>query len=282
MRATFFAAALFLVAVPASAKPPVPPAKGDDPLAAARKGLDEVADFVYQNRSLNDVVTDLKDRLKIPVVLDTSVFQFGIDPSQPTIVTNLKQAKTRDGLKAALAGHNLKFGLVREGLFISTEEGVIARQLRQRVTVDCNETPFGTVVKQLGTDTGANVVIDPRLGDKAAKAVTLKLDEVPLETAVRLLSEVADLRAIRMSNVLFVTTGERAEKLRADADGPVQPSMATPVIFPGNPPPGFGVFGGAVALPAVPPGAAPPGIGGVDVPPPPVEKKEEKKEEKKP
>jgi hypothetical protein len=276
MRVTrlLFAVAVVLAAsVHVNAFAPVPPAKGDDPLSLARKGLDEVSDFVYQNRSLNDVVADLKDRLKIPVLLDSGIYQFGIDPSQPTITTSMKQTKTRDGLKAALAGHNLKFGLVREGLYISTEDGVISRQLRQRVTVDCNETAFGTVVKQLGTDTGANVVLDPRLGEKAAKAVTLKLDEVPLETAVRLLSEVADLRAIRMSNVLFVTTGERAEKLRADADGPVQPSTATPGIFPGNAPPGFGViggFGGAVALPA--PVAGPPAVEA-----PPVEKKEENK-----
>lgn len=265
-RLLFAVAVVVAAAAPVEASAPVPPAKGDDALSAARKGLDEVADFAYQNRSLSDVVTDLKDRLKIPVLLDPGVFQFGIDPSQPTITTNLKQAKTRDGLKAALAPFNLKFGLVREGLFISTEEGVIARQLRQRVTVDCDGAAFGAVVKQLAADTGANVVLDPRLGEKATKAVTLKLDEVPLETAVRLLSEVADLRAIRMSNVLFVTTPERAEKLRADADGPVQPSTATPGLFPGNAPPGIG-FGGAFALPAVQ--VAPP----VVVEAPPVEKK---------
>ena len=58
MRVTLWSLAVAVVltaAVPVSAFPPVPPAKGDDALAAARKGLDEVADFVYQNRSLNDV-----------------------------------------------------------------------------------------------------------------------------------------------------------------------------------------------------------------------------------
>jgi len=32
-------------------------------------------------------------------------------------------------LKAVLAPHNLRFGLVKEGVFISTEDGVTARQL---------------------------------------------------------------------------------------------------------------------------------------------------------
>ena len=45
----------------------------------------------------------------------------------------------------------------------------------------------------------------PALGEKGKKAVTLKLEDVPLETAVRLLAEVADL-PVRSSNVLFVTS----------------------------------------------------------------------------
>src|SRR5438309_2064829 len=78
-----------------------------------------------------------------------------------------------------------------------------------------------------------NVVVDPRLKDKADAKVTLKLDDVPLETAVRLLAEVAELRAVRMNNVLFVTTPERAEKLRPDADGPVPASPVNPPFLGG-------------------------------------------------
>ena len=116
-------------------------------------------------------------------------------------------------------------------------------QLRQRVSVDCDGTAFAAAAKQLAADTGANVVVDPRLGDKANKAVTLKLDDVPLETAVRLLAEVADLRAVRMSNVLFVTTPEKAKALRKDGDAPTSPSPLNP-FFPGGGVPVPGVIGG--------------------------------------
>lgn len=220
------------------------PTKPEDPMVTARKVLDEVGDMTYQDRSLTDVINDLKERVKIAITLDPGVLQFGIDPSQPTVSVSLKQVKFRDGLRAVLTPYNLRFGLVREGLFISTEDGLIAKQLRQRVNVDCDATPFATAAKQLAAETGANLVIDPRLKDKANAAVTLKLEDVPLETAVRLLAEVADLRAVRMNNVLFVTTPERAEKIRPDADGPVPASPANP-LFPGggNPPP--------VAVPAI-------------------------------
>ena len=257
-----FAVALFVAApVAVQAAAPVPaPAKADNPMTAARKALDEVGDVHYQARTLQDVITELKEKTKVPIILDNSVYQFGLDPNQPTVSVNLKQVKLREGLKNILAPYNLKFGLTAEGLFISTEEGVITRQLRQRVGVDCDGTAFNAAVKQLATETGANVVIDPRLGDKANKSVTLKLEDVPLETAIRLLSEVADLRAIRMSNVLFVTTPEKAEKLRPDADGPTAPSPINP-LFPGGVVPGAlgGLNFGAVVVPGPPcPVPAPP------------------------
>ena len=99
---------------------------------------------------------------------------------------------------------------------------------------------------------------------KANAAVTLKLEDVPLETAVRLLSEVADLRAVRMSNVLFVTTPERGgrncDRMRRSGAG-----RQRDPIFPGGlnpqPIPGIAVFGGiapAQALPVLP--APPPAV----------------------
>jgi hypothetical protein len=294
-----FAAALLattplLASTEAGGAAPVPGApnnKTENAMAAARKALDEVGDMNYQARSLTDVINDVKQKTKVPVVLDNQVFQFGLDPNQPVVTVNLKQVKLRDGLKAALAPYNLKFGLTAEGVYISTEEGVITRQLRQRVSVDCDGTTFARAARQLALDTGANVVVDPRLGKLADKPITLKLDDVPLETAIRLLAEVADLRAVRSSNVLFVTSHDKVKERGLTDDGPTNPSPLSP-FFPAvgggfNPPPG--VIGGGIFVPG---GIAPP-VPAIEVaplpdpatppaapekpaqapPPPPVEKK---------
>jgi hypothetical protein len=266
-----------VLAAPASAGAPAPaaPTKSASVLDAARKALDEVADMNYQGKSLNEVIGDLKERTKVVTILDPTVFQFGLDPNAPTVTVNLKGVKLKDGLRQALAPFNLRCGLTQDGLFISTEEGLIARQLRQRVSVDCDGTSFATAVKQLAADTGANVVLDPRLKEKANAAVTLKLDDVPLESAVRLLAEVADLGTVRMSNVLFVTTQERAEKLRPASDGPTQP-------IPGAAPPGGNIGLGAV-VPLPPGGVFAPGVIGVaPAAPPAVEAKPAPAPEKKP
>lgn len=262
-----FAAAVFAAtpAVSTAAPAPAAPAKTTSPMDSARKALDEVGDMNYQGKSLNELITDLKDKSKLTVTIDPMVYQFGLDPNQPTVTVNLKQVKLKDGLRQALAPFNLKCGLTKDGLYISTEDGLTTKQLRQRVSVDCDGTAFAAAVRQLAADTGANVVIDPRLKDKANVAVTLKLEDVPLETAVRLLSEVADLGAVRMSNVLFVTTADRAEKLRPASDGPTQPAPGNPVFpFPGGgidrpvplPPvigvPGVALPGGMGVVPAMP------------------------------
>jgi hypothetical protein len=270
-----FAAALlattpFVATVGVRAAAPVPAApksKTENAMAAARKALDEVGDMNYQSRSLTDIINDVKQKTKVPVVLDNQVFQFGLDPNQPVVTVNLKQVKLRDGLKAALAPYNLKFGLTAEGVYISTEEGVITRQLRQRVSVDCDGTTFATAMKQLALDTGANVVVDPRLGKLADKPITLKLEDVPLETAIRLLSEVADLRAVRSSNVLFVTSHDKVKERGLTDDGPTNPSPLSP-FFPMvgggfNPPPG--VIGGGIFVPG---GVAPPAVEAAPLPDP--------------
>ena len=276
LRRLFAAAVLAVTPVAAHAAPvPAAPNKPESPMTSARKALDEIGDMNYQARSLNDVIDDVKKKAKVPVVLDNSVFQFGLDPTQPMITVDLKQVKLRDGLKAALAPYNLKFGLTAEGVFISTEDGVITKQMRQRVSVDCDGTEFAVAAKQLAIDTGANVVVDPRLGDKAKKAITLKLEDVPLETAVRLLSEVADLRAVRMSNVLYVTAPDKVKEKGLHDDGPTNPSPLNP-FFPGGggvPVPGvIGGIGGGIFVPGG--GIAPPAVEAPPAqnPPPPPDK----------
>jgi len=242
-----------MLSAPLSAAPvPGKVAKADSPAIVARKALDEVGDFHYQARSLNDVIAELKDRTRVNITLDPLVMNFGLDPSLPTVNVEMKQARLRDVLKATLAPHSLRAGLVRDGLYISHEEGVTAHQLRQTVSVDCDGTPFDKAIAALITDSGANVVIDPRLKEKAAAPVVLKLDDVPMETAIRLLAEVADLRAVRMSNVMFVTTPERAKALRMDADGPLPPAQPSPGVQQLNIQNGVGGAGGVgIAVPAI-------------------------------
>jgi hypothetical protein len=91
------------------------------------------------------------------------------------------------------------------------------------------------------------------------------MEDVPLETAVRLVAEMAGLKPVKVGNVLFVTTKTLANEMRND------PDLNQPGVNPGNPampgaPWGPGMPGAPGGL--VPPGGALPGPGGIGGPVP--------------
>ena len=87
-------------------------------------------------------------------------------------------------------------------------------------------------LRQLARDTATNVIVDTRAEKDAQATVTMQLEDVPLETAVRLLSEMAGLKPVRVGNVLFVTKKDIANELRNDPDlvQPVQPGQPQPGV----------------------------------------------------
>jgi hypothetical protein len=228
---------LLLAGVIAAAGPAVatklraaqPPAeeKTAGPAAKTKAALDEVGNFAVENKTLPDTLAYLKQRGKIDFRLDsTALAAMGTDPNHTAVTFALREVKLRDALAQALAPYHLHYGVVGGQVIVSTEEVVIAKQLRQRVSIAPGS--IGSIVKQLADQTGANVVLDPRQKKFAAEAQSdLELTDVPLETAVRLAAEVAGMKAVRMGNVMFVTSEARGEKLRVDADGPTQPTVPT-------------------------------------------------------
>ena len=57
-----------------------------------------------------------------------------------------------------------------------------------------------------------------RAEKQAQTKVTLRLEDVPLETAVRLLAEMANLKPVRVGNVLFITGKDNAREMMQDPD----------------------------------------------------------------
>ncbi len=238
---------------------PVPAAKpANSPVTKARAALDKPITAKGDAKSFTETIDLFKDLTKAEIALDVGTLQMmGMDANQPVVTFNLKGAKLKDALKEAFGPFNLRYGVTATGIVVSSDEGIIARQLREVVSVAADGQSLAAVLKGLAEQTGANVVIDPRAKKLADEAVTLRLDDVPLEVAVRLTAEIAGASVVRMSNVLFVTTEARADKLRPDADRPVGPVPVNP-FFPGIDG-GFGIPGGIG------------GPGGIAFPPPPVE-----------
>lgn len=234
---------------------PAEPKSADSPVQKARKALEQTITAKSDGKSLHDAIELLKEVTKVDIVLDTNTIQLlGIDPNQTIISFDFKNVKLKDGLRTAFAAMNLRCGITATGIVVSTDEGLTIRQLRQRVNVDVEGKTLAETLKDLADETGANVVIDPRAKKLADEKITFKIEDAPLESAVRLTAEVGGLAVIRMSNVLFVTTEARADKLRPDADRPLGPTPGN-AVFPFD----GGAGGGAGGLlPNPPPQAIPP------------------------
>jgi hypothetical protein len=83
------------------------------------------------------------------------------------------------------------------------------------VTAHLNKVPLEAALKDLGRSN--NVVLDSRANKLEGQApVTADLTNVPLDTAVRLLADMADLRMVRLDNVFYVTTPENAKRLHEE------------------------------------------------------------------
>jgi hypothetical protein len=157
--------------------------------------------------------------------------------------------------------------ILGDTVLVTSPELAIHRQMTQPVSMNLDQVQVATVLKQLAKDTATNLVLDPRKAKEAQVPLSLQLDDVPLETAVRLVAEVAGLKPVRMGNVIFVTTKDRATELRADPE--LSPTPAPPGYFAGA---GIAVAAPPMMRPGPPIGGFPPPAGAAPrpvAPPPP-------------
>jgi hypothetical protein len=79
-----------------------------------------------------------------------------------------------------------------------------------------DKQPLEDALKELAKQTEYNILIDPRPAEKIKTGVTANLKNVPLDSAVQLLADMADLKAVLQDNVLYVTTKDNAKAIEAE------------------------------------------------------------------
>jgi hypothetical protein len=191
------------------------------PVEKLRKDLDKPITLKIAKQSLTTAVEMLRKQTKINFVLDGPMIQqLGFTPDQPPspVDVDLKDVTVRTALRSILSPYNLSFAPIGDTVVITTDDMAMFRQMRQRVSVDLEKTPFADALKQISRQTGANLILDARVEKDAAAKVSLQMEDVPLETAVRLLAEMAGLKPVRVGNVLFVTGKANANEMRNDPD----------------------------------------------------------------
>jgi type II secretory pathway component GspD/PulD (secretin) len=190
------------------------------PAEKVRQQLDQTVTLEVTDQPLSAALNQLREQTKINFVVDKfTMQQLGLDPQQIVVTSALQDVKARTALRTLLAPYNLGYAIVGDTVLVSTDDAAMTRQLKQRVSIDVEKLDLAAALKKLSKETAANVLPDSRVPGKLAKTeVTLEMDDVPLETAVRLIAETAGLKPVRIGNVLMVTTKAIANEIRSDPD----------------------------------------------------------------
>lgn len=207
-----------------------------------RKALDATKELEIDAVCVTKAVEQLTAQTSVPFVADAGLFPSPI-PGVPAtggvadlVVIKLRgSVKLGESLNRALAPYSMTHVIVGDRVFITYADRAVSLQVRQKVNVALDATPLSKALEQLARDTGVNIVVDPQMKKESETPVTVKLHDTPLEVAVTVMATSAGMHAIRLDNVLLVTSTQKVTQLRKDA-----PGLATPATFPVQP---YGLYG---------------------------------------
>ncbi len=196
-----------LVVSPLCAADPAPGAKEKGaPGERIRQTFDKKITIEITEQPLFLALNQLREQTKINFILDRlTIQQMGMDPEQMPVTLKLKDVTVAEAVKQVIKPFNLNYAIIGDAVFVSTDAMTMHRQLKQRITVDIDKMELAAALESLRKETGMkNIKLDEKVGKAAKTLVTLQMDDVPLDTAVRLLAEMAGLKATQDANVFLV------------------------------------------------------------------------------
>jgi len=169
----------------------------------------------YDRLPLGDALRDLADDSGYDVIIDPRVAEKAKAPI--TLGLNIVWLDNAVSLMTEMA--ELDWYWMDRVVYVTSRENAKQRKekLKARneergrsmvvaatgmVNVSCKDQPLIEVLRSLP---GVQTVVDGRVADKAKTAVTAKLDQVPPATAIRILTDMADLGVVPMDGVFYVT-----------------------------------------------------------------------------
>ena len=103
--------------------------------------------------------------------------------------------------------------LLRNGSLeiVSRSAGRMDNLLWQKVVVKYHGTPLQQALAQLSDKTGVSIVLDPRAKERVKAPIDAEFrGDVDLESALRMVAGMADLKVVLLDRGVFVTTPEQA------------------------------------------------------------------------
>ncbi len=90
------------------------------------------------------------------------------------------------------------------------------RSALQPIYASFDKRTLEDALKFLADRSDLSVILDPRMAEKGKTLVSGTFKNVPLETTLRLLADMAELRAVQIDNAFYVTSPEKAKQLEQE------------------------------------------------------------------
>lgn len=202
---------------------PTPGNQPSQPKSDLRAALSTVVpNSEFDSDSVKDAVSFIGDRFNVPIVIDVKAFQsVGVQDIDGATVRLGRVSQLRlDALLRLLLSQVQADFRHQDGLIVVVPIEFTApeRLLRRPVDANFNGVTLGDACKQLTDSTGVSIVVDARCGEEAKRAVTAVLNQTPLDTAVRLLADMADLKSVVIDNALYVTSKANGAVLQQEQE----------------------------------------------------------------
>ncbi len=180
---------------------------------------------VDPNTKFQDAVDFFSQKAGVLILVDTAAFKadFQIDnvTEQPIWLPKLiglRLSTMLAKLSAAVGGTYL---VLPDHILITTPARAnpltwVDGDPQPTVDVEFSKAPLEEALYEISNLTGINIVLDARAAEKGKNLVTAKLHNTPVDTATRLLADMADLEALPVNGALYVTTKENAQRVRAE------------------------------------------------------------------
>jgi hypothetical protein len=220
---------------------------------------------------------DLAGRgMELDIIVDTDVFKeenpeapdiYDTQVKLPPLPRKLTVAMLLRQMLNKVPTGNATYLVFRDHVLVTTmARSGIESLLLQHVTGIYDNRPLGQLLRDLGEKTAVTIVVDPRVGDKETKPISVTFQrDATLAGALRVITEMADLKVTVLDGIVYVTTPAHAEQLRKEQtqlqkDRHVLWSVSEFL----NPRPPDATLGG-IGMPGIGPGF-PPSPGGIAVP----------------
>jgi type II secretory pathway component GspD/PulD (secretin) len=198
---------------------------------------------------LRDVLEFLSDKYKVTFVVDTQAFEQAnvgggksVEDSQVRL-PKMPGVALETVLRYLTAQIDGTYLVRRNYIEITTRHrqvleafgpAVSYESAPPTVNVAFEARPLDKALADLAAQSGKNLVLDPRVQDRETLTVTAQLLNTPIDSAVKVVADMAGLQPVVLENVYYITTKENAIRLtrqeweRQQGEEPAKPAAPKP------------------------------------------------------